>query len=247
MRAPAVVVLGLMLAAAQPVAADLLPGRYADICLEMAPSAVTADEWSALAVPVAEAVESRAALFPAPIIGGEATRLDISSGHFGERKSHDSCLEPGFEWTTRFDLRFLSKGADQMLAEAPTTPGIDSVVDVQWEAGEPSVSTALYFAGPLDIPNGWCWVEERLSIDGGAVVVETEQGVRTSPFAEGACGRFFDHLPDGGAGQQAVDLLPSQVRLPDGGSLRFMAERVDVLDDALVVSGGLQRDPPADG
>jgi hypothetical protein len=241
-RAAAAAALGLMLAATQPVAADGLPGRYADVCLEIAPSAVSAGEWSALAEPVAEAVEARTALFPSPAIGGEGTRLDISSGHFRERRGFESCLEPGFEWTTRFDFRFLDAGADQMLAEAPTTPGIDSTVNVQWEAGEPSVSTALYFAGPLDIPNGWCWVEERLSVDAGAVAVEAEQGVETSPFAEGACGRFFDHLPEGGAGEQAVTLLPTTIELPDGGRLRFVAEEVSVRHDALVVAGSLARD-----
>jgi len=234
--------LGLVLVVAQPVAADLLPPGDADVCLEIAASAVSADEWVALGSPVTEAVGGRTALFPSPRFDSAGTRLAISSGHAGLASGKDGCLEEGHEWTSRFDRDFLQAGAELMLAEAPTTPGIDSVVTIEWHPEERRMRTRLEFAGPFDIPNGTCWIDDGLAVADGIVTTTGEQGVRTSPFAESACGRFFDHLPDGGAGEQAVTLLPTTIELPDGGQLRFVAEEVSVRDDALVVAGSLARD-----
>jgi hypothetical protein len=131
-----------------------------------------------------------------------------------------------------------------MLAEAPTTPGIDSDVSLEWYPSETRLRTTLVFAGPLDIPNGTCWIDDALTVDSdsGTVRASSDRGVKTSPFAEGACGRFFDHLPDGGAGEQAVTLLPAVVDLVDGGALRFVAEDVLVAEDAVTVLGRLERD-----
>ena len=131
-----------------------------------------------------------------------------------------------------------------MLAEAPTTPGINSSVDIEWFADEARLRTTLVFSGPLDIPNGTCWIDDELSLDSaqGRAVASGEQGVRTSPFAEGACGRFFDHLPLGGAGEQAVTLFPVEVQLAAGGTIRFVATELTVGDDAIEVGGILESD-----
>jgi hypothetical protein len=233
---------GLVLTVAQPVAADLLPPGDADVCLEIASSAISAEEWAALGSPVTEAVGARTALFPSPRFDSAGNRLTISSGHAGLASGHDGCLEGGHEWTSRFDRDFLEAGAELMLAEAPTTPGIDSAVTIEWHPQESRLRTTLEFAGPFDIPNGTCWIDDVLAVADGIVTTTGEQGVRTSPFAESACGRFFEHLPQGGAGEQAVTLLPMTIELPDGGQLRFVAEEVSVQEDALVVAGSLARD-----
>jgi hypothetical protein len=216
----------------------------ADVCLEVTPETLTADEWQAVTALIGETLTERAALFPLPSLTLETSRLDIDSGHLTQTPGHAPCLEPGFEWTARFGRDFLEAGADRMLAEAPTTPGIGSDVTIEWYPSEARMRTTLTFAGPLDIPNGTCWVDDALTVDPlkGGVVASGEQGVRTSPFAEGACGRFFGYLPDGGAGEQAVTLLPQAVTLADGGELRFVAEDVVVADDAVSVSGYLERD-----
>lgn len=216
----------------------------ADACLELAPGVVVAEEWSALGHEVTEAIESRLTLFPTPSVADSGSRLDISSGHAGLAESEGMCLEVGYEWTSRFGRAFLDAAADQMLAEAPTTPGIDSNVTIEWSPAETRLRTTLVFAGPFDIPNGTCWIDDALSVDAESDVVVTsgEQGVKTSPFAEGACDRFFDHLPDGGAGEQVITLLPASVTLEDGGVLRFLAEQVSLYEDAIVVSGRVARD-----
>jgi hypothetical protein len=131
-----------------------------------------------------------------------------------------------------------------MLAEAPTTPGIRSEVSIEWDPEGTRMRTTLVFAGPLDIPNGTCWIDDALAVDAatGSVIASGEEGVRTSPFAEGACSRFFDHLPQGGAGEQAVTLLPRVVALADGSVLRFVAEDVLVEVNAVSVSGTIAHD-----
>lgn len=216
----------------------------ADVCLAVTPGVLSAPEWSSLADSVAAALESRSALFPDPQVVAVDALLAVHSGHDGLARGADGCLREGYDWTARFGRDFLEAGADQMLAEAPTTPGIGSDVTIEWYPEEARLRTTLRFAGPLDIPNGRCWVDDALTIDAatGTVVASGEVGVETSPFAEGACGRFFDHLPQGGAGEQAVTLLPAAVVLADGTMLRFVAEEVLVADDAVSVSGHLARD-----
>jgi len=216
----------------------------ADVCLEVTPGVLSAPEWSSVADSVAAALEPRGALFPDPQVATDDALLVVHSGHDGLARGADGCLRDGFEWTARFGRDFLEAGADQMLAEAPTTPGIASDVTIEWYPEDARLRTTLVFAGPLDIPNGRCWVDDALTVDAaaGTVVASGEEGLETSPFAEAACGRFFDHLPEGGAGEQAVTLLPRSVVLADATVLRFVAEEVLVADDAVSVSGHLARD-----
>jgi hypothetical protein len=228
---------------------------HADVCFEVATDRLPEEVWDQVVALVSEMVGERAALFPAPVVeaapgfgDGPAARpsirLDTHSGHAGGTLPGTSarCLEPDLEWTVRFGRVFLEASADRLLEEAPTTPGIASDVTLQWYPDEGRVRTLLTFAGPLDIPNGRCWVDDVLTIDlaGGIAVASGAQGVETSPFAEGACGRFFSHLPDGGAGQQAVTLLPAEIVLEGGARLRFVATEVTVTDDAVTVSGMLE-------
>lgn len=243
----------LVLGAALPVLGDDEASR--DVCLEVAPGVVTADAWARFTELVAERVAERTALFPDPVttavvpeaLPGAAMpslALHIDAGHpaAGSAESTATCLQPGLGWSARFGRPFLSAGAELMLAEAPTTPGIDSSVTLEWYPDEDRILTRLDFAGPLDIPNGTCWIDDALTIDeaSGTAVASGDQGVETSLFAESACGRFFDHLPDGGAGEQALNLLPTGVELEDGRVLRFVAEQVRVVPDAVIVGGRLE-------
>lgn len=227
----------------------------ADACLEVVASGVTSEAWTQLQRQVEEMVADRTALFPSGSI--ELTRhegllgaappslgIRIKAGHAEPDHSiaAGSCLEPGLEWTTRLGQGFLQAGADEMLAQAPTTPGVESSVDIEWVADEDRLRTTLVFAGPFDIPKGTCWIDDALSLDEatGVAVASGDQGVETSPFAEGACGRFFEHLPDGGAGEQAISMFPRCVPLKGGGEIRFVATYVSVTPEAVVVGGVLE-------
>jgi hypothetical protein len=229
--------------------------------LEVANGVLPAGAWARIVEVVSGVVANRAALFTDPTLvtspepasdgdAGEASpapmtaRLEIYAGHVGATPPGVSapCLESDFAWTARFGRDFLEASAERMLEAAPTTPGIDADVTLEWFPEEFRVRTLLAFAGPLDIPNGRCWVDDVLSVDEavGLAVASGEQGLATSPFAEGACGRFFGYLPDGGAGEQAITLLPAEVELEGGGMLRFVATDVSVRDDAIVVGGRVE-------
>ena len=56
---------------------------------------------------------------------------------------------------------------------------------------------------------------------GGDGVARATHGLQTGPFAEGACGRFFAYLVNGGVGKQAIRLLPTHMTLKDGSRLIF--------------------------
>jgi hypothetical protein len=247
-----IVAAAIVLGAAVPAHAD--DEAWGDVCFEVASDVVTAEAWASVTDLMAETIAESTALFPDPVItvvsealpgaAGPPLRLHVDAGHAMASADEPTatCLEPGLGWSARMGRGFLGAGADRMLAEAPTTPGIDSSVTLEWHPDEDRILTRLVFAGPLDIPNGTCWIDDALSIDeaGGTAVASGEQGLKTSLFAEGACGRFFDHLPDGGAGEQALNLLPTQVELGDGRVLRFVAEQVTVVPDAVIVGGRVE-------
>lgn len=227
-----------------------------DACLAVTATDITSEAWTHIRERIEAVVADRTAMFPSPSIVADshdglsraaapALELAVDAGHLGlhmPAAARGSCLESGLEWTARFGQPFLQAAADRMLLEAPTTPGIESAVDIGWFAAEDRLRTTLVFAGPFDIPNGSCWIDDTLSIDtqSGRVVASGHQGLETSPFAEGACGRFFDHLTEGGAGEQAVTLFPMEVELPGGGSIRFVATRLWVTDAEIIVGGTLE-------
>jgi hypothetical protein len=234
-----------------------------DVCLEVSVDGLPEGTWDTVVAAVGDVVAARPALFPDPVLtvepaaGDESTlaptaRIDIDAGHAAPPPdgpadaTSTGCLLPGLDWSARYGRSFLEASADLMLQEAPTTPGVASDVVLEWSPDERRVRTLLTFAGPFDIPNGRCWVDDTLSIDpaAGLAVASGDQGLETSPFAEGACGRFFDYLPDGGAGEQAVTLLPAEVLLDAGGSVAFVATIVTVEGDAIVVGGSIDLRTP---
>jgi hypothetical protein len=166
----------------------------------------------------------RRAMSPMPVDAPASSRLDIQSGHAVDHPagSQGACLGPDLEWTARFGRAFLEASAKRMLEEAPTTPGIASEVILEWFPDEGRVRTLLTFAGPLDIPNGRCWVDDVLSIDTTAGIASVRNRVwETSLFAESACAWLFAtarwrggeqaSLPAGSASMTRARLVASQV------------------------------------
>jgi hypothetical protein len=242
------------------VAGTLAVDAEFDVCLEFRRDRADPATWTALVESMRAVVRDRTALFPAAsLVEAEGLaqdgrtpvwRLLIDAGHAtpgGATAPADSiaagvgsCLPAGRAWGASLGRTFLDAGADQLLAEAPTTPGIDSSVDIEWLQDEDRLRTVLAFAGPLDIPNGTCWLDERIVVDAGRARVETEQGVETSPFAEGACRRFFDFLPDGGAGGQAVTLLPTEVTPPGRPTQRLVTTAAGVSAAGVTLGGEVE-------
>lgn len=216
----------------------------ADVCFEIAPGLLSVADWEAVGQAVDDSMAQRPALFPAPVVDRTPTRMDIDSGHLEVEPGHGPCLVPGFEWTSRFGRAFISAGADQLLAEADRTPGFSSAGVIEWYPDENRMRTTLEFSGPLGIPNGSCWVDDVLTVDEatGTVSPSRDRDQDTSLLGGVVCDRFYDALTDGGAGEQTVTLLPETVPLPDGSDVRFVVEEVVVGEDALLVSGRVERD-----
>ena len=216
----------------------------ADVCFEIAPGTLPLADWEVVRAAVDESMARRPALFPAPVVDLTPTHMDIDSGHFSAEPGHGPCLVPGFEWTSRFGREFIAAGADRLLEEADRTPGFSSSGLIEWYPEENRMRTTLEFSGPLGIPSGSCWVDDVLTVDeaSGTVSPSRNRDQDTSLLGGVVCDRFYDALTDGGAGEQTVTLLPETVPMPDGRDLRFVVEEVVVGEDALLVSGRLQRD-----
>lgn len=244
----------LLLSAGSLTAAD---DDAPDLCLAVAPGVLPEGAWEELVAAVESTAAGRPLLFPQPAFvsaaaagsaSHEVARLEVTAvasdlpGDLEGRRATADCLDSAAQWTVRVSRTFLDEAADRMLAVAPTTPGIDSSVEVEWYPDEARVVTMLHFAGPMDIPNGRCWIEDVLSVEAasGVAVSRVGHGLETSPFAEGACGRFFDYLVDGGAGQQALGLVPSSVVLSEGPTIVLVAEDVRVDPAAIGISGRVE-------
>lgn len=211
----------------------------ADVCLEIS-GGLSDDDHAAVVDAVAVVVAENETLFPDPTVTPTGTRIDIHAGHPDlPAVSGVPCLMVEFDWTARFSREFLIEGAELMLEKAPRTPGFDSSIELEWFPDEARLRSTLSFSGPFGIPSGTCWVDDVLTIDPGSgrAVASGDRGMDVSPLGDVVCGRFYDNLSGGGAGEQAVNLLPAEVALGDGRTLRFVAETVHVFDDALAVAG----------
>jgi len=224
-----------------------------DLCLAIAPGVLPDGAWEKIVAAVEHSAWERPVLFPRPafasaaaVVGtsSQVARLEVTAdaGDLEGGRETADCLDSAAQWTVRVSRAFLDEGADRMLAVAPTTPGIESSVEVEWYPDQARVVTMLHFAGPMDIPNGRCWIEDVLSVGAaaGVAVSRVGRGLETSPFAEGACGRFFDYLVDGGAGQQALGLVPSSVALAEGATIVLVAEDVRVDPVTIGISGRIE-------
>jgi hypothetical protein len=214
----------------------------ADVCLEVA-GGLAPEVMSSLADAVAQMVAQNQSLFPQPQVTPTASGIDIHAGHPDlPARSSRSCLMPDYDWTARFARDFLVEGAELMLEQADRTPGFESSIDLEWVPGESRIRSTLTFSGPLGIPSGSCWVDDTLTVEPGtgAAVASADRGMDVSLFGDVVCDRFYGNLPKGGAGEQAVGLLPKEVAIEDGRVLRFVTETVQVLDDALVTAGTIR-------
>jgi hypothetical protein len=239
-------------------AADVSPPP--DICLTIGLAALDDPATEAIVTAVEGALATRPVLIPEPrVMWTVATGSDEQGGSlslpvwtdapaaFGGPDSSativDACgLELGTgTWSASIAGAFLRAGTKRELAAVPTTPGFTSDIDVEWREAEDLVRTVLTFSGPLGIPSGTCWMDDVVSPDGqGGSHAETTTGSATSPFGDGVCGRFEEYLASGGAGAQALVLLPGEIALADGDVLHLRVEGVDVRADGVHLWGDVE-------
>jgi hypothetical protein len=86
--------------------------------------------------------------------------------------------------------------------------------------------------------SGSCWIDEVLTVDKliGLPTVITTTGDDAGFAGLVACQRFEAEMAEGGAGGQAVALLPRSLTTPDGPTA-FLATDAAVTDDGIVVTG----------
>lgn len=235
--------LGLALVAAPAATTGQTPSdEPADVCLDVAVDLPPEVE-ARLVEAIEQVVAEDPTLFPRPLITPRASGIDIHSGHPDlPTRGGRPCSLLGSEWTARFARDFLVEGAELMLQQAERTPGFESTIELEWFPAESRIRSSLDFSGPFGIPSGTCWVDDTLTVDAGSgrVVASGDRGMDVSLFGDVVCDRFYGNLPKGGAGEQAAGLLPSEVSTDDGRLLRFVAETVQVLDDALVMAGSIR-------
>ncbi len=172
-----------------------------------------------------------------------------SSGARLERLAATHCLLAGTSWTTTISHELLQAGAERILAAAllpdatgvpPIREGAEAAIAVEFDPAERRVRTTLEFNVPVGIwnPGGTCWIDDVLGVDAASerVVTSTTTGMRVDPFMESGCQKFQAFMTEGGAGEQALSLLPTTVALTDDTSVSFMAASVEVNSEAIVMS-----------
>ena len=148
-----------------------------------------------------------------------------------ERLAASDCLVEGSAWTTMISHELLQAGAERILAgarlpddsgEPPIREDAEAAIVVEFDPAQGRVRTTLEFnvpVGPFN-PGGTCWIDDVLSVDPltGMVVPTTTAGMDVDPFMESGCQKFQAFMTDGGAGEQALSLLPAAIELTDGSS-----------------------------
>jgi hypothetical protein len=250
----------------EPSAAPGTGSRVGDIpeepglCLEVTAAALEPGAWPALLATVVGTTGARPDLFPEPMVLSlpdprtghprEATSLRIgawSTAGTGEAVAarrqagleQVACLAPGATWSARITFDLLRAGADRRAATVALSPGTTADVDVSFHPAEARVRTFLDFELPLGI-GGTCWLDDVLSVNGssGRLSVASTSGMDVTLFAEYGCERFMALMPDGGAGEQAIGLVPGEIVLDDATTIPLAARQVTLDDLAVLVTGG---------
>ena len=193
---------------------------------------------------------------PAVRIGIWATADDAPDS--AEDRQQDvaaaDCLADAAGWTTTISGDLLQAGAERILAGArlpdesgtpPIREDAEAAITVEFDPAEGRVRTTLEFKVPIGFLRlgGTCWIDDVLSVDPatGTVVTSASTGMNVDPFTESACQKFGAFMTEGGAGEQALSLLPVAIPLADGTTARFVATSANVSARGIVMSGALRR------
>ncbi len=169
-----------------------------------------------------------------------------------ERLAGLDCLTDGSEWTVMTSHDLVLAAAELMLAEArlpqdggePLVPkDAEADIDVEFHPAEWRVRTILDWSKPVIGPirvGGLCWIDDVLGADAGDVVVRSRADVDVTIGGEAGCALFQEFLDEKGAGERAVDLLPTEIALADGTVVRFAVGSVDLDGSAIVMAGSIE-------
>jgi hypothetical protein len=161
------------------------------------------------------------------------------------------CLGDGSEWTRTVSHDLTLAAAERILAGArlPQPDGellisddIEADIDVEFHPEEQRVRTILDWSKPVLFARvgGMCWIDDVLGAAAGEVVVRSEAGMDVTFGGGAGCALFQEFLGEKGAGERAVDLLPTEVSLADGTVVRFVVESLEVHDMEIVMAGSIE-------
>ena len=229
-RAASAVLVLLLLGPMAPsaVAQDVAPP---DICLTVGRPRDEAAT-SAIAQAVEDALAQRPVLIPEPatsvVAAGSVTPVDVihllvwTDGPVPGASSYEAVAaacgvgRPAGSWSAVIRGEFLRAGTKRELAAAPTTPGFSSSIDVEWDEAAELRAHGADVLGPARHPqrhllDGRCrvrrWPGRHPRRDDDRVADEPvrRRGLRALRGVPS---------PNGGAGAQALVLLPREIDAP---------------------------------
>jgi hypothetical protein len=152
-------------------------------------------------------------------------------------RGDEACATADSTWALRITRELLADGADRLLERATFGEDWTATIDVSLHPGQSRVRTRLDFSGPFGV-KGSCWIDETFAIDLQTGLPEVISSSENDAGLAGlvACRRFEKELAGGGAGAQALALLPSAVT--DGSTDPTLAlSRIEVTDGMVTLSG----------
>jgi hypothetical protein len=228
-----------------------------DLCLELTSAVLPPEAWPSAVTAVTTLVSARPDLFPDPSVLSQVVPADEATGKArsfrigawstvggssGDERSQtaglagESCLPEDATWGATITRSLLAAGAERRASSVDLSVGVTADVGVRFFPDEERVRTFLDFSMPLGV-GGHCWVDDILGVDAAAsrAVISTEVGQDVTLFGDYGCQRFLELMPDGGAGEQALGLVPAKVGTGPERSLG--ASGADLEADRIVVWG----------
>jgi len=235
--------------AGSPADAVTGPAGPPDLCLALGAPGLATSTIDAVDQELRSGIAIRPLVFPAPVVersaDGTVTVFQVRSGAAaspGVGAEHGgTCPVAGDGWTLRVGRDLLQGSAERFLASAGLPDDVATAIDVELVPDQGLVRTTLRFEGGFGV-GGTCWVDDVLSVDPatGAAHAGDELHQDLHFLApQDACTRFRAFMPDGGAGQLAIRLVPAA---PTEGidPVRLRVGQVAVAADAITVSGTIE-------
>jgi hypothetical protein len=213
------------------------------LCFGMVASAIGDAGWQAVSDALVASARSAVHLFPQPEAAEGPTSLGIwEEPESGLSRPAPLCAVSDAGWQATVGRGMLERGALRRAASVELSAGTTAAVSVRFDPKATLVRTQLDFSMPLGV-GGKCWVDDRLGVEAGTgrAVSARQVGQYVTLFGDYGCRRFLELMPEGGAGEQAVELLPWEVPVGGGSVVRLVATSVTLDEDAITVAGRFEQ------
>ncbi len=168
--------------------------------------------------------------------GGEPAHESAVS----ELHEADACAPAESGWSFGVTHALLADAADRLLERADFGSDWTGNIEVTFHPEEARVRSTLDFSGPFGI-EGSCWIDETLAIesDSGRPLVVGQSGDDAGLPGLVACRRFEAEMSEGGAGAQALALLPATIG-EGHAEVTLAATGFELTQELLIVRGDVR-------